>query len=84
LFARLGIGLNEQGKGLGLAFSTMPFCGRPRQSDILGSPAILTQTKDEKAKTSYTSSGLEPSLTNQFHHDLLMQDITTILADGMK
>jgi hypothetical protein len=49
-------------------------------SDIIGSRAILTHAKDEKAKTFYSKFGFEPSPVQELHLHLLMKDVRKILS----
>jgi predicted N-acetyltransferase YhbS len=80
LLARLGVDVNEQGKGLGKALLKDAILRAAQASDIIGSRAILTRAKDEKAKTFYSRFGFEPSPVHEFHLYLLMKDIKKVLA----
>jgi GNAT superfamily N-acetyltransferase len=80
LLARLGVDVNEQGKGLGRALLKDAILRAAQASDIIGSRAILTHAKDEKAKTFYGRFGFEPSPVHEFHLYLLMKDIKKVLA----
>ena len=80
LLARLGVDSREQGKGLGKALLKDAILRALQASDVIGSRAILTHAKDDKARAFYTKFGFEPSPVNQFHLYLLMKDIKKALA----
>ena len=80
LLARLGVDISEQGKGLGKALLKDAILRVAQASDIIGSRAILTHAKDEKAKAFYSKFGFVPSPVHEFHLYLLMKDIKLCLA----
>jgi len=80
LLARLGVDLTEQGKGLGKALLKDAILRAFQASDIIGSRAILTHAKDDKAKAFYSKFGFEASPVHAFHLYLLMKDIKRSLA----
>jgi GNAT superfamily N-acetyltransferase len=80
LLARLGVDLTEQGKGLGKALLKDAILRAFQASDIIGSRAVFTQAKDEKAKAFYSRFGFEASPVHEFYLYLLMKDIKQILA----
>ena len=80
LLARLGVDLNERGKGLGKALLKDAILRAVQASDIIGSRAILTHAKDEQARAFYSKFGFESSPVHEFHLYLLMKDIKKILT----
>jgi GNAT superfamily N-acetyltransferase len=79
LLARLGVDAREQGKGLGKALLKDAILRALQAAEIIGSRAILTHAKDDKAIAFYSKFGFEPSPVNQFHLYLLMKDIKRTL-----
>jgi GNAT superfamily N-acetyltransferase len=79
LLARLAVDAHEQGKGLGKALLKDAVFRALQASDVVGSRAILTHAKDEKARAFYTKFGFDPSPINEFHLYLLMKDIQKTL-----
>jgi len=80
LLARLAVDKGEQGKGLGRALLKDAILRALQASDIVGSRAILTHAKDEKARAFYRKFGFEPSPVNELHLYLLIKDIKKTLA----
>ena len=80
LLARLGVDVAEQGRGLGKALLKGAVLRAAQASDIIGSRAVLTHAKDEKAKAFYSKFGFEPSPVNELHLYLLMKDIKNTLS----
>jgi GNAT superfamily N-acetyltransferase len=79
LLARLGVDASEQGKGLGKALLKDAILRALQAAEIIGSRAILTHAKDDKAMAFYRQYGFEPSPVNEFHLYLLMKDIKRTL-----
>jgi GNAT superfamily N-acetyltransferase len=80
LLARLGVDAREQGKGLGKALLKDAILRALQASDVVGSRAILTHAKDDKARAFYSKFGFEPSPVNEFHLYLLMKDVKRTLG----
>jgi len=80
LLARLAVDQGEQGRGLGKALLRDAILRALQASDIIGSRALLTHAKDERARAFYSKFGFEPSPVNEFHLYLLMKDIKKTLS----
>jgi GNAT superfamily N-acetyltransferase len=80
VLARLGVDIAEQGQGLGKALLKDAILRAAQASDIIGSRAILTHAKDEKANAFYSKFGFEASPVHTLHLYLLMKDVKKILA----
>ena len=72
--------MSEQGKGLGRSLLKDAILRAVQAGSIIGSRAVLTHAKDERARAFYAKFGFEPSPTDEFHLYLLMKDIEKTLA----
>jgi GNAT superfamily N-acetyltransferase len=80
LLARLGVDVREQGRGLGKALLKDAILRAAQASDLIGSRAILTHAKDERARSFYARFGFEPSPVDEYHLYLLMKDVRKTLG----
>ena len=83
LLARLGVDINQKGKGLGKKMMRDALLRAVRASEIAGLRAFLVHAKDESAKAFYEKLGFHPSPHNEFHLFLKMSDIRVSLADDL-
>lgn len=83
LLARLGVDINQKGKGLGKKMMRDALLRAVRASEIAGLRAFLVHAKDESAKAFYEKLGFHPSSHNEFHLFLKMSDIRVSLADDL-
>lgn len=79
ILARLAVGVDHQGHGLGSALLKDALLRTMQAADIAGIRAILVHAKDEAARTWYMGWGFEPSPSDPYHLFLLLKDLKRIL-----
>jgi GNAT superfamily N-acetyltransferase len=79
LLARLAVGVEEQGKGLGRAMLRDALLRIVAAADQIGVRAVLVHAMDDEAKTFYQRFNFEASPTDPLHLMLLMKDFRASL-----
>jgi hypothetical protein len=84
VLTRLGVGLTEQGRGLGSALVRDAFFQVAAIADHVGVHALLIHAETAEAATFYTSidRGFEPSPTDPLHVALLIKDLRRAIRDA--
>jgi GNAT superfamily N-acetyltransferase len=80
LLARLAVEHSEQGAGLGEALLKDAIKRHLQAQAIIGSRALVTHAKDERAAAFYARYGFQPSPTDPFHLYLLTKDMKKTLG----
>ncbi len=80
ILARLAVGLEHQGSGLGKALLKDALLRTAQAGDIAGIRALLVHAKDEPARQWYLNWEFEPSPSDPFHLFLLMKDLKAMVG----
>jgi GNAT superfamily N-acetyltransferase len=83
ILTRLGVDLEEQGRGLGRALLKDAMLRVASASDAIGARGLLVHCEDERARAFYEHFGFfEQSPTDPLHLFLLMSDLRRTLGIG--
>ncbi len=82
ILARLAVGLDHQGAGLGCALLRDALLRTTQAADIAGIRALLVHAKDDRARQWYLNWEFEPSATDPFHLFLLLKDLKAMLGSN--
>lgn len=81
LLTRLGVDLEEQGRGLGKALMKEVLLRTAEAADTIGARALLIHAESETARAFYQHLGeFEPSPTDPLHLYLLMKDLRSTIT----
>jgi GNAT superfamily N-acetyltransferase len=81
LLTRLGVDLEEQGRGLGKALMKEVLLRTAEAADTIGARALLIHAESETARAFYEHLGeFEPSPTDRLHLYLLMKDLRSTIS----
>lgn len=80
LLARLAVDQSAQGAGLGQARLKDAIKRYLQAESIIGSRAMLTHARDERAAAFYARFGFQPSLIDPLHRYLLTKDMKRTLG----
>lgn len=80
ILARLAVGQDHQGQGLGKALLKDALLRTAQAADIVGIRCLLVHAKDEAARQWYGAWEFEPSPTDPYHLFLMRKDLKALLA----
>jgi predicted N-acetyltransferase YhbS len=80
ILARLAVGNDHQGKGLGSALLKDALLRTAQAADIAGIRCLLVHAKDDAAQQWYKAWEFEPSPTDSYHLFLMLKDLKVLLA----
>jgi GNAT superfamily N-acetyltransferase len=81
LLARLAVGTNWQGKGLGSGLLKDGMLRTLRAADIAGIRAMAVHAKDDDVRAFYERYGFTPASTDPYHLFVLLKDVRAILKE---
>lgn len=80
ILARLAVGLDHQGQGLGKALLKDALLRTAQAADIVGIRCLLVHAKDDAARQWYGAWEFEPSPTDPYHLFRILKDLKALLA----
>jgi predicted N-acetyltransferase YhbS len=80
ILARLGVGIDRQGQGLGAGLLKDAMLRTLAAADIAGIRALVAHAKDDTARTFYERFSFQPSPDDPRHLHVLLKDIRRLLG----